>query len=127
MKKITLIIFLLIIYLYICNITLLPNNIIILQGEDLKINTDKIISILQSRGIKVRQAYFRQEQAFFSTLPLMINHKDVKEATKKNILTEGLVATYPFISSSICDTNGIFIGKNIYNNSLIFVDRYERY
>ena len=91
-----------------------------------KINTDKIISILQSRGIKVRQAYFRQEQAFFSTLPLMINHKDVKEATKKNILTEGLVATYPFISSSICDTNGIFIGKNIYNNSLIFVDRYDQ-
>ena len=94
--------------------------------KDLKINTDKIISILQSRGIKVRQAYFRQEQAFFSTLPLMINHKDVKEATKKNILTEGLVATYPFISSSICDTNGIFIGKNIYNNSLIFVDRYDQ-
>ena len=55
--------------------------------KDLKINTDKIISILQSRGIKVRQAYFRQEQAFFSTLPLMINHKYVKEATKKNILT----------------------------------------
>ena len=94
--------------------------------KDLKTNTDKIISILQSRGIKVRQAYFRQEQAFFSTLPLMINHKDVKEATKKNILTEGLVATYPFISSSICDTSGIFIGKNIYNNSLIFVDRYDQ-
>ena len=33
--------------------------------KDLKINIDKIISILQSRGIKVRQAYFRQEQAFF--------------------------------------------------------------
>lgn len=94
--------------------------------KDLKINTDKIISILQSRGIKVRQAYFRQEQAFFSTLPLMINHKDVKGSTKKNILTEGLVATYPFISSSICDTSGIFIGKNIYNNSLIFVDRYDQ-
>ena len=58
------------------------------KGVTIKINTDKIISILQSRGIKVRQAYFRQEQAFFSTLPLMINHKDVKEATKKNILTE---------------------------------------
>ena len=93
--------------------------------KDLKINIDKIISILQSRGIKVRQAYFRQEQAFFSTLPLMINHKDVKEATKKNILTEGLVATYPFISSSICDTSGIFIGKNIYNNSMVFIDRYN--
>ena len=55
----------------------------------------------------------------------MINHCDVKEASKRNILTEGLVATYPFISSSICEKNGIFIGKNLYNNSLIFIDRYD--
>ena len=94
--------------------------------KGLRLNVDKIISILQSRGIKVRKAYFRQEQAFLSTLPLMINHKDVKDATKKNMLTGGLISTYPFISSSICDTDGIFIGKNIYNNSLIFVDRFDQ-
>ena len=55
----------------------------------------------------------------------MINHPDVKNATKHNILTSGLVSTYPFISSSIFDKNGIYIGKNSYNNSLIFLDRYD--
>ena len=44
---------------------------------------------------------------------------------KRNILTSGLISTYPFISSSIFDENGIFIGQNIYNNSLVFIDRYD--
>ena len=50
---------------------------------------------------------------------------DVKNATRRNILTNGIVATYPFISSSVFDKNGIFIGKNSHNNSLIFIDRYD--
>ena len=93
--------------------------------KELEINLDKIEGILQSKGMKTKKAYFRQEQAYISTLPLMINHSDVKEATRRNVLTSGLVATYPFISSSIFDKNGIFIGKNSYNNSLIFIDRYD--
>ena len=35
------------------------------------------------------------------------------------------MATYPFISSAIFDEEGIFIGTNIYNNSLVFIDRYN--
>ena len=35
------------------------------------------------------------------------------------------MSTYPFISSSIFDEEGIFIGTNLYNNSLIFIDRYD--
>lgn len=38
LKKIFIVFLLLIIYVYICNITLLPNNIIIMQGENLNIN-----------------------------------------------------------------------------------------
>lgn len=106
-------------YLYIY-ITVYADNL-----KELKNNIEKIEGILQSKGMKTKKAYFRQEQAYISTLPLMINNKDVKNATKKNILTSGLVATYPFISSSIFDEKGIFVGKNIYNNSLIFIDRYD--
>ena len=72
-----------------------------------------------------RRAYFREEQSYFTTLPLMQNHKEIKNVAKRNILTSGLVATYPFLSSSIFDENGIFIGTNIYNNSLVFIDRYN--
>jgi len=55
----------------------------------------------------------------------MQNSKDIKKVTKRNILTSGLISTYPFISSSLFDEEGIFIGTNIYNNSLIFIDRYN--
>lgn len=36
-----------------------------------------------------------------------------------------LCGTYPFISSNVFDKNGVFIGTNIYNNSLIFIDKYD--
>ena len=65
-----------------------------------------------------------QEQTFKACLPLMQNSKEIKEIAKRNVLTSSLISTYPFISSSIFDEEGIFIGTNIYNNSLVFIDRY---
>ena len=55
----------------------------------------------------------------------MKNVEELKEISKRNVLTSGLVATYPFISSAIFDERGIFVGTNIYNNSLVFIDRYD--
>lgn len=93
--------------------------------NELEYLLNKIEGVSQSRGIQTRRAYFREEQTFLSTLPIMQNHNDVKNVTKRNVLTTGLLSTYPFISSSIFDENGIFIGTNIYNNSLVFIDRYD--
>lgn len=93
--------------------------------KELEYLTNKIEGILQSNGLQSKKAYFREEQLFLSTLPIMENHIDVKNVSKRNVLTDGLVATYPFISSSIFDEEGIFIGTNIYNNSLIFIDRFN--
>ena len=86
---------------------------------------NKLEGLLQSKGMQTRKAYFRQEQAYLSVLPIMKNDIDLKNISRRNILTSGLVSTYPFISSAIFDEDGIFIGTNIYNNSLVFVDRYD--
>ena len=86
---------------------------------------NKIEGILESKGLHTRRAFFRQEQAYRACMPLMENNKLLKEVSKRNVLTSGLVCTYPFISSAIFDDTGIFIGINIYNNSLIFIDRYN--
>ena len=93
--------------------------------SELEYNLTKIEGLLRSRGMQTKRAYFRQEQTYLSCLPLMQNHIDVKEITKRNILSNSIIATYPFISSAIFDEEGIFIGENIYNNSLIFIDRYN--
>ena len=76
--------------------------------------------------MQTRRANFRQEQVFLSCLPIMENNNDIKYVAKRNILTSGLIATYPFISSSIFDESGIFCGTNIYNDSLVFIDKYNQ-
>ena len=86
---------------------------------------NKIEGITQSKGIQTRRANFREEEIFLSTLPFMENKEIIKEAARRNVLTSGLLATYPFISSTIFDSEGIFIGTNIYNNSMVFIDRYN--
>jgi len=91
----------------------------------LELQINKIENILQASGLQSKKAYFREEQTFISCLPLMENNIDIKNVAKRNVLTSGIVSTYPFISSSIFDKDGIFIGTNIYNNSLIFIDRYN--
>ena len=93
--------------------------------KELEYFTNKIEGILQSRGLVTKRGNFRQEQIFKSCLPFLENNKDLKKSAKRNILTTGLLSTYPFISASIFDESGIFVGKNIYNNSLIFIDRYN--
>ncbi len=94
--------------------------------KELKYLLNKVEGICQSNGMQPRIANFRQEQIFLSTGPYMINEEDIKVTAKRNVLTSSLICTYPFISSSIFDENGIFIGTNIYNNSLVFIDRYNR-
>ena len=100
-------------------------NIYSKDKKKLEYLLNKIEGILSAKGMQPRRAYFRQEQAFKACLPIMENEKEIKDIAKRNVLTSSLVCTYPFISSTIFDEHGIFIGTNIYNNSLIFVDRYN--
>lgn len=106
-------------FLYIY-VNIFANNL-----KDLNFYLNSIEGLMQSKGMQTRRANFREEQVFKSCLPIMENDIDIKNSARRNILTSGLISTYPFITSSIFDEEGIFIGKNIYNNSLIFVDRYN--
>ena len=93
--------------------------------KDLNFYLNNIEGLMQSKGMQTRRANFREEQVYRSCLPMAENDVDIKNSARRNVLTSGLISTYPFITSSIFDEEGIFIGKNIYNNSLIFVDRYN--
>ena len=100
-------------------------NVFSENEKELEYSLNKIEGLVQSKGMQTKRANFREEQLFLSTIPLMENNIDLKNVAKRNVLTSGLLSTYPFVSSSIFDENGIFIGKNIYNNSLVFIDRYN--
>ena len=106
-------------FLYIY-IVIYDKNIIELES-----NLNKLENILLSSGLNYKKSYFRQEQTFISCLPIFENNIDIKNVAKRNILTSGIVSTYPFISSTIFDEKGIYIGNNIKNNSLVFIDRFN--
>ena len=93
--------------------------------KELEYSLNKIEGIMQAKGLNTKRANFREEQVFRACLPFMENNIDIKKSARRNVLTSGLLSTYPFISSSIFDEDGIFIGRNTYNNSLIFIDRYN--
>ena len=100
-------------------------NIYSKDKKELEYLLNKVEALLQSKNMQTKKAYFRQENGIISTFPFMENPRDLKEISRRNVLTSGLVCTYPFISSSIFDENGILIGTNIYNNSLVFIDRFN--
>ena len=93
--------------------------------KELEYLLNKIEGIIESIGMQTRRANFRQEQILITCMPFMENNKLLKPAAKRNVLTSGIICTYPFISSAIFDENGIFYGTNIYNDSLIFIDKYN--
>lgn len=101
-------------------------NIFTKDKQEIETIIRKIESIVQTKGMISKKAYFRQEQAFIACMPFMENKKEIKEVAKRNILTSGLCATYPFISSNIIEENGILLGSNIYNNSLVIINKFNK-
>lgn len=76
--------------------------------KELEVDLNKIEGICNAMGLSTRRANFREESLYLSTLPIFENHKDIKNAARRNVLTEGLVSTYPFLSSTIFEEEGIF-------------------
>lgn len=48
--------------------------------------------------------------------------KHLYERSKRNVLTSGAASCYPFTAYELSDDNGILLGVNKYNNSLVIVD-----
>ena len=90
--------------------------------EDLEWKVSEMKKLLLSQDMDVRSCHFREEQAFLSALPLVSMEKGLFERGKRNLLTGGAASCYPFTSFEMCDDNGILLGVNKYNSSLIIVD-----
>lgn len=90
--------------------------------EDLEWKISEMNKLLLSQDMDVCACHFREEQAFLSSLPLVSMEKKLSERSKRNLLTGGAASCYPFTSYEMCDDNGILLGVNKYNSSLIIVD-----
>ena len=90
--------------------------------EDLEWKVSEMKKLLLSQDMRAVSCHFREEQAFLTALPLVSVEKGLYERSKRNLLTGGAASCYPFTSYEMCDDNGILLGVNKYNSSLIIVD-----
>lgn len=90
--------------------------------EELEWRISEMKKLLLSQDMEAVSCNFRQEQALLSALPLVSLEKNLFERSKRNVLTTSVASCYPFTSFEMCDDNGILLGVNKHNNSLIIVD-----
>jgi conjugal transfer ATP-binding protein TraC len=80
-----------------------------------------IESLLESRLVYVKDAIFRSEQGFCSTLPLANDELSISN----NLNSSPLATTFPFVSSDLSSNSGVLYGINLHNNSLVLFDRFQ--
>lgn len=93
--------------------------------DDLEWKSAEMKKLLLSQDMDVQTCSFCEEQAFLSSLPLVSLERRLYERSKRNVLTLGAASCYPFTSYEMCDDNGILLGVNKHNNSLIIVDIFD--
>ena len=86
---------------------------------------ERVESVIATAGLTSIRANFRQESAIKSLMPFNDLDNDIKEITSRNVLTSGLSASYPFSSDELFDKNGILIGTNSFDKSLLMLDRFD--
>lgn len=80
-----------------------------------------------SADMIARRCDYANEQGFLSALPLVTLDADIERKSRRNALTTGVAAAFPFVSYEHSDRNGIFLGLNLYNKSPVFLDPYDDY
>ncbi len=89
--------------------------------KELEKNARSIISLLEAQLVYLKPAIFKSEQGFNSTVPLANDELNV--GTSMN--SAPLSTTFPFVSSTLSNDEGILYGINRHNNSLIIFDRFK--
>lgn len=89
--------------------------------EDLEKVSGQLSSMLGGLLIYTKQSSFQMEQGFSTTLPLCEDSLQIY----KNLDTNSLSTSFPFVSAELTSNKGILYGINRHNNSLILFDRFE--
>ena len=76
-------------------------------------------------GLVLRRADYCHEQAFNSMLPVCYFDAEIEKQSRRNLLTYSAAALFPFSSYELCDSQGILLGLNQYNNSAVILDNYN--
>ncbi|MDR2355067.1 MAG: hypothetical protein LBE16_02615 [Clostridiales Family XIII bacterium] len=96
------------------------------DAETLKRRVSNVETLCVSLDMLAKRCDFKHEQGFLSCLPLAYLDPDIERKSRRNALTTGVAAAFPFASFELCDREGIFLGRNRHNNSACMIDLFDR-
>ena len=105
-------------FYYMCTLVTITAD----SPEELQWREREMKKMLIAQDLSLIPCFLREEQAFLSSLPLVSLDKHLYELSKRNVLTVGAASCYPFTAYELSDDNGILLGVNKFNNSLVIVD-----
>ncbi|OGI60400.1 conjugal transfer protein TraC [Candidatus Nomurabacteria bacterium RIFCSPHIGHO2_01_FULL_37_25] len=82
---------------------------------------NEIKSMLESKLIYIKPAFFQQEDGFKSVIPTNTDLLDIHQ----KLNSESLSSVFPFISLDLTSDKGILYGQNRHNSSLVIFDRFS--
>ncbi|MCX6809186.1 MAG: DUF87 domain-containing protein [Candidatus Berkelbacteria bacterium] len=83
--------------------------------------TERLTATLGGLLVYTKQSIFQAEEGFHTTLPIAEDELVVT----KNLDTNSLSTSFPFVSAELTSNKGILYGINRHNNSLILFDRFD--
>ena len=78
-----------------------------------------------SMNMVAKRCDYKHEQCFLSSLPLLALDPNIERKSRRNALTTGVAAAFPFSSFEICDQSGIMLGINLHNRSVCMLDIFD--
>ena len=102
-------------------------EVVALDLETLEQRISAVEKLCLSVDMLTRRFDHKAEQGFLSALPILHIDPDFERKSRRNVLTSGVAAAFPFASYELSDRNGIFLGLNMYNRSPAFLDPYNDY
>lgn len=90
--------------------------------ENLDWRVAEVRRLMISQDMDIRPCRFRQAEAMAAVMPFCHLDRRLFERGKRNMLTSAAASCYPFTSYEMSDENGILLGVNKHNNSLVIVD-----
>ena len=93
--------------------------------EELEWRRREFYTYCDTNEIRLRSCDYIQSEALLSYLPLGYMSKKIFSRAKRNVLTYDLGALYPFTSFELNDEDGVFLGINETNHSLVSTDFFD--
>ena len=93
--------------------------------EDLLWRKKQLVSLLRSVDIEVSDCGFQQEAALKSVTPFLSLDSSLERRARRNVLSGGAAAAYPFFGHEQTDEGGVLLGINQFDSSLCIVDLFN--